>query len=124
MGQCTFTHLADKMNNYLLVSVSVCLLMLVNQTWQCEVSVKNVGLKDFTWHIEYAGDWDHEKNLTTGEHDNYDCACVPQDMKIIYGDYFCYHYMNCINNFDYEVEVTDFAIYINVGHDNVEMCAV
>ena len=66
---------------------------------------------DFTWHIEYANDWVHEKvrwihnkekelcpkpalspwkvlalcvrqNLTTGAHDNYDCACVPHDMKV------------------------------------------
>eukprot|EP00090_Calanus_glacialis_P022242 TRINITY_DN34333_c0_g1_i1.p1 TRINITY_DN34333_c0_g1~~TRINITY_DN34333_c0_g1_i1.p1 ORF type:complete len:111 (-),score=23.74 TRINITY_DN34333_c0_g1_i1:71-403(-) len=89
---------------------------------QCEISVKNVGQKDFTWHIEYAGDWIHEKNLTLGQHDNYDCACVPHDMKILYQDYYCYHYMNCINGFDYEVDITDYAIYINVGHDNVEIC--
>ena len=78
--------------------------------------------KDFTWHIEYAGDWIHEKNLTLGQHDNYDCACVPHDMKILYQDYYCCHYMNCTNGFDYEVDITDYAIYINVRHDNVEIC--
>merc|ERR1711935_212808 len=91
---------------------------------ECEVSVKNVGVNDFTWHIEYANDWVHEKNLTSGAHDNYDCACVPHDMKILCLDYFCYHYMNCVSNYDYEVEVTDYAIYINVGHENVEMCVI
>merc|ERR1711955_134419 len=91
---------------------------------QCEISVKNVGMNDFTWHIEYANGYIHEKNLTYNQHDNYECACVPHDMKIIYLDYTCYHYMNCINNNDYEVEVTDYAIYINVGHDNVEMCVI
>jgi len=91
---------------------------------QCEISIKNVGSEAFTWHIEYAGNWTHEKNLTTGEHDNYDCACVPHDMKILYKDYYCYHYMNCLQNDDYEVEITDYAIYINVGHENVELCVV
>merc|ERR1711915_601360 len=89
---------------------------------QCEISVKNVGQKPFTWHMEYAGGWIYEKNLTYGTHDNYGCACVPHDMKIIYEDYYCYHYMNCIHNFDYEVDITDYAIYINVGHENVEIC--
>ena len=32
--------------------------------------------------------------------------------------------MNCLDNQDFEVEVTDFAIYINVGHNNVEMCVI
>ena len=111
---------------------------------------------------------------------------------MIYGDYFCYHYMNCIHSYDYEVkcllelrkktkyggavayilspsnklfgnfffgkvmletillaaislyismyphinihihqpkpfrqvDVTEYAIYINVGHENVEMCVI
>ena len=87
--------------------------------------------------MEYAGGWIYEKNLTYGTHDNYGCARVPHDMKIIYQvhkncecqlyfsqfqDYYCYHYMNCIHNFDYEVDITDYAIYINVGHENVEIC--
>merc|ERR1712080_618073 len=81
----------------------LCLLLVLVYS-QCEISIKNVGQVDFTWHIEYAGNWTHE--------------------KILYKDYHCYHYMNCIHNNDYEVEITDYAIYINVGHDNVEMCVV
>merc|ERR1712080_16096 len=100
------------------------LLFLGLVSAQCEISLKNVGRYDFTWHIEYANNFVYEKNLTTGEHDNYDCACVPHDMKILYKDYYCYHYMNCINGNLYEIDVTDYAIYINVGHDNVEMCVV
>ena len=39
-------------------------------------------------------------------------------------DFYCYHYMNCFDNQDFEVEVTDYAVYVNVGHDNVEMCVI
>merc|ERR1712126_490506 len=83
------------------------LILVPHFTSECEISVKNVGMKAFTWHIEYAGGYIHERNLTSSQHDNYECACVPHDMKIIY-----------------QVEVTDYAIYINVGHENVEMCAI
>merc|ERR1712189_140570 len=51
---------------------------------QCEISVKNVGHEPFTWHMEYADGWIYERNLTYGAHDNFECACVPHDMKIIY----------------------------------------
>merc|ERR1712042_42491 len=91
---------------------------------QCEISVKNVGHEPFTWHMEYADGWIYERNLTYGAHDNFECACVPHDMKIIYQDYYCYHYMNCVHNYDYEVDITEYAIYINVGHDNVEICTL
>ena len=60
-------------------------------------------------------------------------------MKIHYGGGYCYHYMNCLDgqviepiqrpmtcNFcqDFEVEVTEYAVYINVGHNNVEICVI
>lgn len=32
--------------------------------------------------------------------------------------------MNCINNNEYLVEVTDFAVYINVGTETVDMCVI
>merc|ERR1712215_419031 len=76
---------------------------------QCEISVKNVGQVTFTWHIEYAGSNEYENSLAGGEHDNYECTCLP-------------HYMNCLENPDFEVEVTDYAIYINAGNNNVQMC--
>merc|ERR1712002_49998 len=116
MGSCLGKML--RFTDFLIVSVL--LVSFVNS--QCEISVKNVGHNDFTWHLDYNGDYIHEKNLTYGEHDNYECACVNHNMKIMYQDYYCYHYMNCIHNFDYEVDITDYAIYINVGHDNVEIC--
>ena len=43
-------------------------------------------------------------------------------MQVLHGDFYCYHYMNCLDGRDYEVEVTDYAIYINVGHTTVETC--
>ena len=30
--------------------------------------------------------------------------------QILYGDYYCYHYMNCISNYDYEV------LHFNIHH--------
>ena len=38
--------------------------------------------------------------------------------------FYCYHYMNCIENKDFLVEVTDFAIYINVGSHTEKMCVL
>merc|ERR1712025_1384091 len=108
MGSAELRRMFSRM--FILIGLIFGLLPMI--FGQCEISVKNVGMNDFTWHIEYANGYIHE------------CACVPHDMKIIYLDYTCYHYMNCINNNDYEVEVTDYAIYINVGHDNVEMCVI
>lgn len=79
--------------------------------------------KPFTWHISYAGTNDYEKELAPGDHDNYNCACVPHDMDIRLPDgFYCYHYMNCINENEYMIEVTDWAIYINVGQETVDMC--
>jgi len=99
-------------------------LALASLTLGCEISVKNVGENPFTFHIEYAGGNIHEADLVTGQHDNYECLCLPHDMKIIYQDIYCYHYMNCIDNGDYQVEVTNHAIYINVGNNNVETCLI
>eukprot|EP00091_Calanus_sinicus_P025347 TRINITY_DN9625_c0_g1_i2.p1 TRINITY_DN9625_c0_g1~~TRINITY_DN9625_c0_g1_i2.p1 ORF type:complete len:127 (+),score=22.35 TRINITY_DN9625_c0_g1_i2:186-566(+) len=104
-----------------LVTLALCLGLAS----MCDISIKNVGQVAFTWHIEYAGSWDYDKTLEAGQHDNYECACVPHDMKILVGeDFYCYHYMNCLDNQDFEVEVTDYAVYINVGHNNVEMCVI
>ena len=36
--------------------------------------------------------------------------------------FYCYHYMNCLNENEYMIEVTDWAIYINVGQETVDMC--
>ena len=99
--------------------------------------------KPFTWHISYAGTNDYEKELAPGDHDNYNCACVPHDMDIrlpvskqdmfllmiiqylhliLKDGFYCYHYMNCLNENEYMIEVTDWAIYINVGQETVDMC--
>ena len=43
---------------------------------------------------------------------------------IIKDGFYCYHYMNCIENKDFLVEVTDFAIYINVGSHTEKMCVL
>ena len=95
---------------------------------------------NFKWHISYAGDWDYEKELGPGEHDNYSCACVPHDMEIRLvrlhmillnlkissqaDGFYCYHYMNCIDGHDYSVEVTNYAVYILVGDRTVESCVL
>ena len=94
------------------------------------------------WHISYAGNFDYEKELGPQDHDNYSCSCVPHDMEIrmpvspefslnfsedfeyLQDGFYCYHYMNCINNNEYLVEVTDFAVYINVGTETVDMCVI
>merc|ERR1711936_400352 len=89
----------------------------------CEIIVKNVGQKPFTYHMSYAGSNDYYKDMNPGDHDNYECSCLPHDMEIRLADgFYCYHYMNCINNNEYEIEVTDYAIYISVGREVVDMC--
>merc|ERR1711936_144761 len=110
---------------YLTMFKLLILTLFLGLSSGCEISIKNVGQVSFTWHMEYAGDWAYDNTLTAGQPDNYECACVPHDMKIILDDgFYCYHYMNCLDNDAYEVEVTDFAIYINVGHRNVETCVI
>ncbi|XP_059084385.1 uncharacterized protein LOC131881511 [Tigriopus californicus] len=90
----------------------------------CEITVKNVGLKTFTWRISYAGVEGHSKELQPGESENHACTCLPHDMYVDYEDIYCYHYMNCINKNQYQVEVGEYAIYINVGNKNVETCVL
>merc|ERR1711928_118069 len=85
------------------------LVLWVSVSSACEIAVTNVGKATFTFHMEYAGGNIHEAELSAGAHDNYSCTCLP-------------HYMNCIDQGHYQVEVTDHAIYINVGNKNVEMC--
>ena len=57
-------------------------LISVGLSSQCEISVKNVGQKNFVWHISYAGNFDYEAELGPEDHDNYSCSCVPHDMEI------------------------------------------
>merc|ERR1712055_142051 len=100
------------------------LALTVTLSSQCEISLKNVGHVPFNWTLEYAGNLEHESSLEPGAHDNWTCLCLPHDMKIIYNDIYCYHYRNCLDNDTYEVEITDYAIYIDVGHNNVETCVI
>merc|ERR1712098_749488 len=106
------------------ITIVTLLLLGVSLSSQCEISLKNVGLVAFNWTLEYAGKLEHESTLEPEAHDNWTCLCLHHDMKIIYEDFYCYHYMNCITNDHYEVEVTDYAIYIDVGGENVKMCTV
>merc|ERR1712098_776307 len=92
------------------IAISLLLLLGVSFSSQCEISLKNVGHVAFNWTLEYAGNLEHESSLEPAAHDNWTCLCLPHDMKIIYKDFYC-HYMNCIDNDQYEVEVTDYAIY-------------
>merc|ERR1712154_143870 len=90
-----------------------------------EIIMRNVGQKSFVWHMEYAGSNEYEKELEAGQHDNYSCSCLPHDMEIRLPDgFYCYHYLNCVHEFEYEVEVTDYAIYINVGQTTEKMCII
>lgn len=101
------------------------LLLCLHCCFGCEIIVKNVGQKPFTYHMSYAGSNDYYKEMNPGDHDNYNCSCLPHDMEIQLPDgFYCYHYMNCINNNEYLVEVTDFAVYINVGTETVDMCVI
>ena len=63
--------------------------------------------------------------MSPGDHDNYECSCLPHDMEVRLAvsfikfifkamnkvfnfkqdGFYCYHYMNCINNNEYEIEV-------------------
>merc|ERR1711913_12440 len=116
----TFRH--QRMQN--LLTALTFLTLGVTLSTQCEITLKNVGHVAFNWTLEYAGHLEHESSLEPDAHDNWTCLCLPHDMKIIYKDIYCYHYMNCLHNYQYEVEVTDYAIYIDVGHDNVKTCVI
>jgi len=105
------------------IKIVLLLVCIIHSTFGCDIIVKNVGQRPFTWHISYAGSNDYENDLAPQEHDNYNCSCLPHDMEIRLPDgFYCYHYMNCINGNEYMVEVTDYAVYISVGRDVVDMC--
>merc|ERR1712170_65085 len=88
----------------------------------CFITVGNVGQKDFHFHNEFAGTDDQDYDLTPGDHITNDCTCLPHDFFIYYGDFYCYLYMNCVENKNYQVEVTDYAIYINPDGKTQTLC--
>eukprot|EP00095_Tigriopus_kingsejongensis_P010136 maker-scaffold75_size407189-snap-gene-3.14 protein:Tk10136 transcript:maker-scaffold75_size407189-snap-gene-3.14-mRNA-1 annotation:"50s ribosomal protein l27" len=90
----------------------------------CEVSVKNVGLKTFGWRLSYAGNVERNETVLPGESSNHACLCLPHDMYVDYDGFYCYKYMNCIDQNQYEIEVGEYAIYINVGNNNVATCVL
>merc|ERR1711997_699117 len=99
------------------------IFLTVGFSLQCEIIVRNVGQKNFVWHIEYAGNNQYENELGPQDHDNYSCSCLPHDMEIRLPDgFYCYHYLNCVHEFEYSVEVTDYAIYISVGQTVEKIC--
>ena len=58
------------------------LLLAFHCCFGCEIIVKNVGQKPFTYHMSYAGSNDYYKEMNPGDHDNYNCSCLPHDMEI------------------------------------------
>ena len=77
------------------------LLLCLHCCFGCEIIVKNVGQvgvamqrtkiienpvvttqKPFTYHMSYAGSNDYYKEMNPGDHDNYNCSCLPHDMEI------------------------------------------
>ena len=46
------------------------------------------------------------------------------DISLSKDGFYCYHYLNCVHGFEYSVDVTDYAIYINVGQTVEKMCVL